>query len=126
MYEAEDKLFFDELYQQWSKTSGNSNTYWMPVQDEDEHLQWQLFAVDQATDERTWIGSVHSEADADFIAGLHGAIPDLIRRLHEAVDEAVRKDEANDIAQGQLADALLENQWMQARIIELENELENR
>ncbi|AMS01032.1 hypothetical protein SEA_ARCHERNM_38 [Mycobacterium phage ArcherNM] len=122
MYEAEDHAFFDELYQQWSRTTDAESAYWVVEKDEDEHMQWLVFAVDQTTQEKKHIASFHREEDADFTAGINGAVPDLIRRLHEAIDEAVRKDEANDIAQGQLADALLENIGLQAEILELERQ----
>ena len=135
MYEEEDRQFFDELYQLWSKTTGAKDTYWMPeqveVSDEDarynslfgETRYVDIISVSEG-DKRKWIGSFVSDEDADFIAGLHGAIPDLIRRLHEAIDEAVRKDEANDIAQGQLAEALLENQALREQIREWERDFE--
>ncbi|AGK85998.1 hypothetical protein Chy4_0036 [Mycobacterium phage Chy4] len=124
MYEAEDHEFFDVLYQQWSHTTEAKTRYWVVEFDGDEHLQWQVFAVDQSDGSKLWLGSFHREQDADFVAGLHGALPDLIRRLHDATDEAVRKDEANDIAQGQLAEALLENQGLKAQILELERQLD--
>lgn len=123
MYEEQDHEFFDILYQQWSQTTEAEKSYWIVKEDLDEHLQYQVIAVDQSTQKETWVGSFHAEVDADFVAGLNGAVPDLIRRLHEAIDEAVRKDEANDIAQGQLADALLENIGLQAEILELERRL---
>ncbi|ASJ79736.1 hypothetical protein KIY85_gp39 [Mycobacterium phage Heffalump] len=120
----QDHQFFDILYQQWSQTTNASSAYWIVKEDLDEHLQYQIIAVDRNTQAETWIGSFHSEADADFVAGLNGAVPDLIRRLHDATDEATRKDEANDIAQGQLADALLENIGLRAEILELERQLD--
>ncbi|AMQ66776.1 hypothetical protein PBI_MULCIBER_38 [Mycobacterium phage Mulciber] len=125
MMEDQDHEFFDILYQQWAQTTGVEKGYWVVEHDPDEHLPWQLFAVDQVTEERRWVGSFHREEDADFVAGLHGALPDLIRRLHDATDEAVRKDEANDIAQGQLAEALLEVAGLKAEILELEKRLDS-
>lgn len=85
-----------------------------------KHYGFGIFAVDHATGEKKLVASDLTSEDVDFICGLHGAIPDLIRRLHEAVDEAVRKDEANDIAQGELAEALLENHALREQIRELE------
>ncbi|QJD50245.1 hypothetical protein SEA_IWOKEUPLIKEDIS_42 [Mycobacterium phage Iwokeuplikedis] len=120
----QDHQFFDILYQQWSQTTNASSAYWIVKEDLDEHLQYQIIAVDTNTQKETWVGSFHTEADADFVAGLNGAVPDLIRRLHEAIDEATRKDEANDIAQGHLADALLENQGLREQIRELERQLD--
>ncbi|AMB18529.1 hypothetical protein KIY81_gp53 [Mycobacterium phage Bugsy] len=122
--DKQDHDFFDVLYQQWSQTTKAKSAYWIVKEDLDEHLQYQIIAVDSETQEETWLGSFHSEADADFVAGLNGAVPELIRRLHDAIDEATRKDEANDIAQGQLADALLENIGLRAEILELERQLE--
>ena len=130
MFEAEDKQFFDELYQLWAKTTGASGSYWMPEEDSVSYAGGEgtfcLWAVNIADDNepRKFIASVDRNEDAEFIAGLHGALPDLIRRLHEAIDEAVRKDEANDEAQGQLADALLENQALREQIREWERDFE--
>ncbi|QGJ89739.1 hypothetical protein SEA_SUPERCHUNK_39 [Mycobacterium phage Superchunk] len=122
--DEQDHEFFDILYQQWAKSTWAEHRYWMPELDNDENIPWQIFAVDHVTKERTWIGSVFNEADADFIAGLHGAVPDLIRRLHEAIDEATSKDEARDRAEANLAEAYLENQGLREQITELEKQLD--
>ncbi|BBX09433.1 hypothetical protein [Mycolicibacterium aichiense] len=105
--EAQDRDFFDILYQQWSKTTWANCSYWMPFEDED--FTFGIKAVVQETDSEIVIARGLTEPDADFICGLHGALPDLTRRLHDATDEAVRKDEANDDAQVLLADALRDN-----------------
>lgn len=125
MYEEEDRQFFDELYQLWSKTTGAGDGYWMPERHEGKSVFY-LQAVNRATDEKKRIASYLSDEDAEFIASLHGAVPELIRRLHEAIDEAVRKDEANDEAQAQLAETLLENQALREEIRSLERELEGK
>ncbi|AFV51164.1 hypothetical protein First_0038 [Mycobacterium phage First] len=124
MYEQQDHEFFDILYQQWTKSTLAEYGYWMPEEDTSFPGSFNLIAVHQSKDERRPIAAFMDEADAEFVAGLHGAVPDLIRRLHEAIDEAVRKDEQNDIAQGQLADALLENIGLRAEILELERQLD--
>ncbi|QFP95523.1 hypothetical protein SEA_GAUGELDP_40 [Mycobacterium phage GaugeLDP] len=126
MYEEQDHEFFDTLYQQWSKTTMAEHGYWMPEEDESFPGCFNLIAVHQSNDERKPLAAFMDEADAEFVAGLHGAVPDLIRRLHEAIDEAVSKDEANDIAQGHLADALLENQGLREQIRELERRLDEQ
>lgn len=128
MYEDKDHEFFDRLYQLWSKTTGAENHYWMPEEDTNYYAggpgTWNLVAVDAQNPDWKWDVADHlTEEDADFIAGLHGAIPDLIRRLHEAIDEVVRKDEQNDIAQGQLAEALLENIGLRNEILEIEKQV---
>ncbi|AHJ86406.1 hypothetical protein 40AC_42 [Mycobacterium phage 40AC] len=122
--EEQEHEFFDILYQQWSKSTYAEHGYWMPEEDESFPGCFNLIAVHQTEDAKKPLAAFMSEEDAEFVAGLHGAVPDLIRRLHEAIDEAARKDEANDIAQGQLADALLENQGLKAQILELERQLD--
>ncbi|ALA48144.1 hypothetical protein AU152_gp31 [Mycobacterium phage Phlei] len=132
MTEQQDHEFFDLLYQQWAQTTGAGTTYWMPEEvtppsicETDHGLDgfviWAVDAVD--TTKRELVASHLSSEDADFICGMHGALPDLIRALHDAIDEAKRKDLANDEAQEQLADALLENIGLQAEILELERQL---
>ncbi|AXH48813.1 hypothetical protein SEA_STEAMY_38 [Mycobacterium phage Steamy] len=123
--QAQEHEFFDVLYQQFSKTTEAETSYWMPQEDESFPGTWTIWAVDMAdTHKKTPIASFLSSEDADFITGLHGAVPDLIRRLHEALDLADRKDTANDIAQGQLAEALLENNGLKDRLVDLEKQLD--
>ena len=123
MYEDEDRQLFDELYQLWASTTSASNLYWMPVEYVDGTGRFKLYAVDPETDEKTLIASELNEPDAEFIAGLHGAIPDLVRRLHDAVDEAVRADERRDEAESWLADLELENHGLKEEIVALECQL---
>lgn len=129
-----DHEFFDILYQQWSNTTGAKDTYWMPVLIEDEdgkdggNYAYDLTAVPLNEKEgdfhgRQFIGSFRTEEDAEFVAGLHGAIPDLIRRLHDAIDLAARKDHDNDVAQWMLGEALLENQALRRQVRSLEKAL---
>ncbi|WKW87257.1 hypothetical protein SEA_CHARGERPOWER_42 [Mycobacterium phage Chargerpower] len=120
---ADDAEFFDTLYQQWSQTTWAKDSYWMPVEDLDEHLQYRVEAYNPNTEKKTVIGQFHNEVDAEFVAGLHGALPDLIRHLGEATDRAERLDEARDRAEGLAADALLENQGLREQIRDLEKAL---
>lgn len=141
MTDDQDHEFFDIMYQQWANTPGAKESYWMPIPIESYddgsvcdptdggnfHFDITAVPINETEGDfsgRQFIGSVKTEEAADFICGLHGALPDLIRRLHEAVDEAARKDEANDVAQGQLLEALLENQGLREQVRELEKRLE--
>ncbi|QGH80599.1 hypothetical protein SEA_RAHALELUJAH_39 [Mycobacterium phage Rahalelujah] len=123
---ADHDEFFDELYQQWSQTTGAKDTFWMPVQSEEYPDLFKIKAVDP--NEQGAPGSIiaeyMSEEDADFICGLHGAIPDLIRHLGEATDRADRLDEARDRAEGIAADALLAVEGLKEEIRSLEAELD--
>lgn len=116
----DDDLFFDELYQLWSKTSGKSSSFWMPVEYVDGTGRWKVYSVDTEDDSKLLVASELSEADAEFVAGIHGAVSDLIRVLHESVDEAARKDEARDLAEAELHAALLENMALRDLVYGLE------
>ncbi|QBP30520.1 hypothetical protein SEA_CHARM_39 [Mycobacterium phage Charm] len=120
---ADHNEFFDELYQQWSKTTWAKDSYWMPEEDESFPGSFNLIAVNPNNDERKPLAAFMEEADAEFVSGLHGAIPDLIRHLGEATDRADRLDEARDRAEGIAADALLENAGLKERIRDLEKAL---
>lgn len=108
MIEIEDREFFDELYQQYGKTTGAGTHFWMPEEFSDRSGRHRIYAVevDEKTGEQTrkLIASDMRDADADFIAGVHGCVGDLIRRLHIAVDEADRKDYEKDELEGRVAE----------------------
>lgn len=126
MYEDDDRTLFDEVYQLWAGTTGAEKTYWMPVHvgDYGDGLNWDLQAVNPTDDSKTYIGSFKEEKDAEFVAGIHSVIPDVVRRLHDAVDEAVRADERRDELEGWVADLKLENDGLRDQICELERRLD--
>ncbi|AVI04360.1 hypothetical protein SEA_UGENIE5_39 [Mycobacterium phage Ugenie5] len=121
---ADHEEFFDQIYQQWSQTTGAKDTYWMPEEDESFPGCFNLVAFNPNDESKTPLAAFLSEEDADFIAGLHGAIPDLVRHLGEATDRAERLDEARDKAEGAYADVLLENAALREEIRALERELD--
>lgn len=103
----DDKSFFDLLYQQWSKTTGAENMFWMSEKVDAGDIVWEVYAVDQEQ-EQHFVASFLSEEDADFVSGVHGCVADLIRRLHTALDEADRLDIEKDELIGRVADLELE------------------
>lgn len=126
----EDREFVDFLYQGWSQTTGAADKFWMPEQDSDVPYVFHLYAVDEGRNKHV-LGKLHSEADAAFVVAAHGAIPDLIRRLHEALDESDRLDEERDRQEGRIADLEFEADAQheviksdEQRISELESKLE--
>ena len=128
---ADNAEFFDILYQQWAKTTGAEKTYWMPEESREQSIcetdsglwDFNIYSVEHESQDKVLVATGLTEADAEFICGLHGAIPDLIRQLIDSSDEAERTDELRDEANGLLADALLENQELVAQIHELERQL---
>ena len=135
---ADNAEFFDILYQQWSQTTWADKAYWMPVEvkvdPEDERYQsffghtryWDVIAVSQTSageETKEWVASFVHERDAEFICGIHGALPDLVRALHDAHDESDRADVLRDEANGLLAETLLENEALVNQLHELERQL---
>jgi hypothetical protein len=90
----QDRDFFDVIYQQWAKTTGAENQFWAS---EKVAGCWNVTSVDK-DDNRTPIAFGMREVDADFIAGLHGCLGDLVRFCHANLDKAeameVERDEA--------------------------------
>lgn len=91
----DDRDFFDHLFQLWAKTTGANDRYWQPVEYDDPSGRFHIYAV--AEDEsRKLVADSTSEWDSDFITAVHGCLPDLVRRLHAALDEADRADYDRD------------------------------
>ena len=116
----DDREFFDTLLQLWAKTTWSEQAYWGYEEVDEE--QFDLFA--KTEDDRLFVGYVDSEADADFITAVHGCLPDLVRRLHAAVDEADRLDLEMDECQHRLAAAELRVDELQYIVTEYEADLE--
>lgn len=108
----DDRDFFDKLLQLWANTTNCENTYWGYEETLEE--QFDIFSVSDVG--REFVGYVENEADADWITALHGCFPDLVRRLHEALDEADRLDYEMDEVQDKLMEAEL-------KIAELKDQL---
>lgn len=102
----EDREFFDELYQIWSKTTGAEDRYWQPVEHFDNSGRWNIFAVGEK--DRKLVASGLSEKDADFLTAIHGCMADLWRRLHAALDEADTADYERDSRECRIAELELE------------------
>ena len=116
----DDRDFFDTLLQTWAQTFGAENMYWKVVEVEAGAFTYtyEVYAVDAEQGEH-FIGSFLSEADADFVAGIHGCLPDLVRRLHAALDESDRLDLEMDQVQNDYAGT-------QLRLMEVEQALKEK
>ena len=125
----EDDDFFDLIYQQWSKTTNASTDFWMSEKWEDhaeeDEFVWDIFAVGQ-DQERVCVVSGLREADADWITAMHGCLPDLVRRLHMAIDESERLDIRADDQEGRIADLEMELADQRAIIESLTKQLDQK
>lgn len=112
--------FLDELYQLWAKTTGAENQYWMP---EDSDIHGQIIWAVNEEQAKSPVASFMSDADASFVTAIHGALPDLVRRTHEALDEADRLDEQRDEQEIRIAGLEETIDELNGRINELEHDL---
>ena len=104
----EDRELFDHLYQLWSKTTGAQDMYWMPEK-YGQAFGKPLFRLMAVGDEsRKHLASFLGDEDADFITAIHGCLPDLVRRLHAALDEVDRADYDKDSRECRIAELELE------------------
>ena len=114
----DDRDFFDTLIQLWAKTTGAEDTYWGYDKVEYDEYDEMCDLYSHGQDEtKKFLGYFESEADADFVTAIHGCLPDLVRRLHIALDEADALDAEMDRVQQQLMEAEL-------RVMELTQEIE--
>lgn len=65
---------------------------------------WDIYAVNQ-NDERKFVAFTNTEFDADFITAIHGSLPDLVRRLEDAIYKADMYELAHDQCQRELFEA---------------------
>ena len=91
----DDKEMFDELYQLWAKTTHAEDRYWMPAEYCDSTHRFKVYAVNNEGVQKL-IASELKDEDAEFIAGAHGAIPEMVRLLHEFSDLAERAEYDKD------------------------------
>jgi hypothetical protein len=119
----DDRTFFDHLFQMFTRTTGAENMFWKYERDlkyfDGGPAVFLIKAVDQEGNEE-FVGSLHSEADADFITAVHGCFPDLVRRLHDALDEADRADTNRDEREQEVFRLALENQELREECARLE------
>lgn len=108
----DEREFLDELFQLYSRTTGGDAAYWRP---ESTQFGFSVFAVNP-DDTRTVIAESLSEADADWITAVHGALPDLVRRMHAALDEADAADVGRDARECRIAELELENAELRRRM----------
>jgi hypothetical protein len=96
----DERDFIDQLYAEWVKTTASDSAYWQP-------REGGVVAVDTEQNEIP-IAVGMTAADADFVAAVHRCIPDLVRRVHEALDEADRADAERDGRECRIAELELE------------------
>jgi type II secretory pathway component GspD/PulD (secretin) len=105
----------------FSKTTGAESTYWDYTDTGETGFDVHSCGQDE---ERTFVGYFDKEADADFVTAVHGCLPDLVRRLLSAVDEAERASVALDVTVAKLASAEAKVDELRELITEYEADLQ--
>lgn len=100
---TDDRELLDQMYACWART-GDDECRWEARGD-------RLVTVDPGGGEEPL--TITLEA-ASFIAAAHGVMPVLIRRAHEALDEADRADLDRDERECRIAELELELQAVRA------------
>ncbi|QBP29037.1 hypothetical protein KIP49_gp55 [Mycobacterium phage Scorpia] len=118
----ENDEFFDYIYQQWSKTTGAENRFYIVEEvafdtDNDYEKTWDVVAVSE-TDDKQLVANFHSEQDADWFASVHGCFADLIRTLKDQADEIERLDERVDNQEHDIFNLVIGERDYKARIEE--------
>ncbi|AXH67969.1 hypothetical protein SEA_SIBS6_44 [Mycobacterium phage Sibs6] len=106
--------FCDRIYQVFSQTTGAEDRFWV-VEKGAHGVVFDIFAVGQ-DESRKYVGNFPNEADADFIASIHGALADMVRRSMEAVDDAARLELERDNLMGRVFDLELEIQGLKSEL----------
>ena len=119
----DEREFLATLYQEWSKTTGAENQYWMPVELPNNPGRFKILAVDQ-DDRKTAVATLLTEADAAWITALHGSFGDVYRRVLEAFDEADGLDLELDKQIGTVAELSIHIDELRERNAQLERDLE--
>jgi len=102
----EDREFFDTLYQMWAKTTHAKERFW-DYQPDDLGGLCEIRAVSEDGGLMS-VASDLFESDADWITAVHGCFPDLVRRLHAALDEADEADFDRDSRECYIAELVME------------------
>jgi hypothetical protein len=95
-----DEDLLDAMYAAWAKTTGAETCQWQP-------RDGGIVAVDQDGKETT-IATGMGDAEAKFIAAVHGCLPELVRQVWDAYDESDRVDLSRDAREQRIAALELE------------------
>ncbi|WP_280350436.1 hypothetical protein [Nocardia abscessus] len=118
----DDREFFDALHQLWSKTTEAGGLWFAKVNDLIGGYCIMTQDVTPADADRPGleIADFMREEDAQFIAFVHGALPEIIRRTHDAIDESDRLDVEKDDLIGRIAELEMEVDRLRDVIEEME------
>jgi hypothetical protein len=108
----DDQEFFDMLHQSWSKTTGAVQGDW---EVEQVGNSWTILARDDSG-AVVLADLILSQDDAQFIAVVHGVLPEIIEKYRETVAASDRFEEERDEQIQRVYRLELENQNMRGEL----------
>lgn len=105
--------FVDELYKVWAQTTEAKAGHWAASQDEGIGT-WEIWT--HLGNDSLPICDFVDKTDAQFITTMHAAIPELVRMVHETLDENDRIDRERDQVASELFQAGLEIERLQREL----------
>ena len=113
----DDREYFDQLYQLWSNTTyATDDSVWLVQEDEGFPNLRFLKAAKQGSVKP--VADFLDENDAQFITTMHGVLPELVRRLNDALDEADRLDVEKDELHGRIMELEQETEALEIKAAE--------
>jgi hypothetical protein len=97
---VDERELVDTVYRLWSKTTGAGDCEWF--------VDGNTIEAHERDGWEHLIGHCLGPEDAEFIAAIHNALPELVRRYHAALDEAERTDQQRDGRECRIAELEME------------------
>ncbi|AFF28420.1 hypothetical protein FDI11_gp57 [Mycobacterium phage Tiger] len=121
----ENDEFFDFIYQEWAKTTGAQDRFYVVVDQGETAPKAERFLVKASAEDGSdvFVAAFEEEADADWFASVHGCFADLIRTLKDQADEIERLDERVDDQEHDIFNLVMSEKKLLEEIDKLTDEL---
>ncbi|UJQ86274.1 hypothetical protein SEA_BONAMASSA_35 [Mycobacterium phage Bonamassa] len=120
----ENDEFFDFIYQEWAKTTGAQDRFYVVVDQGETTPKAERFLVKASAEDGSdvFVASFEEEADADWFASVHGCFADLIRTLKDQADEIERLDERVDDQEHDIFNLVMTEKSLREEVSRLQSE----
>ncbi|AVR76621.1 hypothetical protein SEA_COOG_35 [Mycobacterium phage Coog] len=120
----ENDEFFDFIYQEWAKTTGAQDRFYVVVDQGETAPKAERFLVKASAEDGSdvFVAAFEEEADADWFASVHGCFADLIRTLKDQADEIERLDERVDDQEHDIFNLVMTEKSLREEVSRLQSE----
>ncbi|AEL17727.1 hypothetical protein CUCO_35 [Mycobacterium phage Cuco] len=120
----ENEEFFDFIYQEWAKTTGAQDRFYVVVDQGETAPKAERFLVKASAEDGSdvFVAAFEEEADADWFASVHGCFADLIRTLKDQADEIERLDERVDDQEHDIFNLVMTEKSLREEVSRLQSE----